>query len=80
MKSTLGDWRQNIQQTRKSHYISITQTRTTLMYNMSNTECKAFTCIRKHLFNVNNMKALFENVSIDEILSFMRETKFDQKI
>ena len=29
---------------------------------------------------VNNMKDLFENVNTDKILSFLKETKFYQKI
>ena len=38
-------------------------------------ECKAFHSRQKTPFNVNNMKDLFENTYIDEILSFLRETK-----
>ena len=53
------------------------------MYNISNTlhvkhfiiECKAFTFIRKHFFNVNDIKDMFENINIDEILYFLQETK-----
>ena len=59
-----------------------------LRYNMSNTctvkhfviGCKTFTRVIKWLFNVNNMKDLFENINMDEILSFLRGTKWYQKI
>ena len=36
-------------------------------------ECRTFTVIRKRFFKVNNLTNLFENVKIDDILSFLRE-------
>ena len=36
-------------------------------------ECRAFAVIRKRFFKVNNLTDLFENVKIDDILSFLRE-------
>ena len=42
-------------------------------------ECRAFAVIRKRFFNVNNLTDLFENVKIDDILSFLRETELYQK-
>ena len=38
-------------------------------------EYKSFTHIRKLLFNINNMKDLFENINKDELVSFLRETR-----
>ena len=44
-------------------------------------ESGTFILIKKCFFNANNMKVLFENVSIDGILLFfLRETKLNQKI
>ena len=43
-------------------------------------ECRTFTVIRKQFFKVNNLTDLFENVKIDGILSFLRETELYQKI
>ena len=42
-------------------------------------ECRAFAVIRKRFFKVNNLNDLFENVKIDDILSFLRETELYQK-
>ena len=42
-------------------------------------ECRTFAVIRKRFFKVNNLTNLFENVKIDEILSFLRETELYQK-
>ena len=42
-------------------------------------ECKAFTVIRKRFFKVNSLTDLFENVKIDDVLSFLRETELYQK-
>ena len=36
-------------------------------------ECKAFAVIRKRIFKVNSLINLFENVKIDNVLSFLRE-------
>ena len=33
-------------------------------------KCKAFTNIRKRLFNINDIKDLFENINMNEILPF----------
>ena len=41
-------------------------------------ECGAFAFIRKHFFN--NMKDLFESVTIDDILSFWKEIKLYSKV
>ena len=43
-------------------------------------ECRAFAIFRKRFFKVNNLTDLFENVKIDDILSFLRETELYQKI
>ena len=43
-------------------------------------ECRTFAVIRKRFFKVNNLTDLFENVKIDDILSFLRETELYQKI
>ena len=43
-------------------------------------ECRIFTVIRKRFFKVNNLTDLFENVKIDDILCFSRETEFHKKI
>ena len=42
-------------------------------------ECRTFAVIRKRFFKVNNLTDLFENVKIDDILSFLRETELYQK-
>ena len=42
-------------------------------------ECKTFAVIRKRVFKVNNLTDLFENVKIDNILSFLRGTELYQK-
>ena len=42
-------------------------------------ECRAFDVIRKRFFKVNSLTDLFENVKIDDILSFLRETELYQK-
>ena len=42
-------------------------------------ECRAFTVIRKQFFKVNSLTDLFENIKIDDILSFLRETELYQK-
>ena len=38
-------------------------------------ECRTFAVIRKRFFKVNNLTDLFENVKIDDIPSFLRETE-----
>ena len=43
-------------------------------------ECRAFAVIRKRFFKENNLTDLFENVKINDILSFLRETELYQKI
>ena len=43
-------------------------------------EYRAFAVIRKRFFKVNNSTDLFENVKIDDILSFLREIELYQKI
>ena len=43
-------------------------------------ECRTFSVIRKRFFKVNNLTGLFENIKIDDILSFLRETELYQKI
>ena len=42
-------------------------------------ECRAFAVIRKRFFKVNSLTDQYENVKIDDILSFLRETEFYQK-
>ena len=44
------------------------------------TECRAFAVIRKRFFKVNSLTDLFENVKIDVVLSFLRETGLYEKI
>ena len=39
-----------------------------------------FTDTRKHYFHANTMKDLFENVHMDNVLSFLKETRLYQKI
>ena len=43
-------------------------------------ECRAFAVIRKWFFKVNSLTDLFENVKIDDVPSFLRETELYQKI
>ena len=43
-------------------------------------ECRTFAVIRKRFFKVNNLTDLFENIKIDDILSFLRDTELYQKI
>ena len=43
-------------------------------------ESRTFAVIRKRFFKVNNLTDLFENVKIDDFLSFLRETGLYQKI
>ena len=53
---------------------------TTCMVKHILIECRIFAVIRKRFFKVNNLTDLFENVKIDDILSFLRETDLYQKI
>ena len=45
-------------------------------------ECRAFAVIRKQFIKVNSLTDLFENVKVDDVLSFLRETglfvKYDE--
>ena len=43
-------------------------------------ECKVFNGTRKRYFHENTMKDLFENVHMDNFLSFLKETGLEQKI
>ena len=43
-------------------------------------ECRTFAVIWKRFFKVDNLTDLFENVKINDILSFLRETELYQKI
>ena len=43
-------------------------------------ECKVFNNTRKHYFDASTMKDLFENVHMDDVLSFLKETGLYQKI
>ena len=43
-------------------------------------ECKLFNDTRKRYFHANTMKDLFENVHMDNVLSFLKETGLYQKI
>ena len=43
-------------------------------------EYRVFAVIRKRFFKVNNLTDLFENVKIDDIRFFLRETELYQKI
>ena len=43
-------------------------------------ECKVFNDTRKRYFHANSMKDLFENVHMDNVLSFLKETGLYQKI
>ena len=42
-------------------------------------ECRAFPVTGKQFLKVNSLTDLFENVKIDDILSFLRETELYQK-
>ena len=42
-------------------------------------ECKVFNITRKRYFQIRNMKNLFENVPMDDVLSFLKETGLYQK-
>ena len=42
-------------------------------------ECRAFTVIRKRFFKVTSLTELFENVKIDDVLTFLRETGLYEK-
>ena len=69
---TLSFWNRN-------HNHSLTcQTTCTVKHILI--ECKTFAVTRKRFFKVNNLTDLFENVKIDNILSFLRETELYQKI
>ena len=43
-------------------------------------ECRAFAVIKKRFFRVTSLTELFENVKIDDVLSFLRETGLYEKI
>ena len=43
-------------------------------------ECRAFAVIRKRFFKVTSLTKLFENIKIDDVLSFLRETGLYEKI
>ena len=43
-------------------------------------ECKVLNDTRKRYFHANTMKDLFENVHMDNVLSFLKETGLYQKI
>ena len=43
-------------------------------------ECRAFAVIRKRFFKVTSLIELFENIKIDDVLSFLRETGLYEKI
>ena len=43
-------------------------------------ECKVFNDTRKHYFHANTMKDLFENVHMDNVVSFLKETGLYKKI
>ena len=45
---------------------------TTCMVKHILIECRTFAVIRKRLFKINNLTDLFENIKIDDILSFLR--------
>ena len=48
---------------------------TTCMVKHILMECRAFAAIRKRFFQVNSLTDLFENVKIEDVLSFLRETE-----
>ena len=43
-------------------------------------ECGDLTLARQEFYNVNNIKELFDNVSVSDILSFLRETNLYSKL
>ena len=57
---------------------STCQTPCTIKYLLL--ECKVFNDTRKRYFHANTMKDLFENVYMDNVLSFLKETGLYQKI
>ena len=42
-------------------------------------ECRAFAVIRKRFFKVTSLTELFENIKIDDVLSFLRKTELYEK-
>ena len=57
---------------------SICQTPCTIKHVLL--ECKGFNDTRKRYFHENTIKDLFENVHMDNVLSFLKETGLYQKI
>ena len=43
-------------------------------------ECRAFAVIWKRFFKVTSLTELFENIKIDDVLSFLQETRLYEKI
>ena len=43
-------------------------------------ECKNFAVIRKYFYHINNRRNAFNNISIDNILFFLKEMKLYQKL
>ena len=43
-------------------------------------ECRAFALIRKRFFKVNSLRDLFENIKMEDVLYFLRETGLCQRI
>ena len=54
----------------KNSNLNVCQTSCTVKHFLI--ECKVFTHIRKSLYNVNHMKDHFENINIDEFLSYQK--------
>ena len=43
-------------------------------------KCQYFNVIRSNYYNVHNMKDLFEKVTVDKIINFLKETSLYQYI
>ena len=41
---------------------------------------QSFRCYQKKIFKVTSLTELFENIKIDDVLSFLRETRLYEKI
>ena len=91
IQPTLGEWRPAFRKSRREQVVisrlCIGHTRLTHALTCQTTctvkhiliECRAFAVIRKGFFKVNSLTDLFENVKIDDALSFLREAGLYEK-
>ena len=96
IQPTLGEWRPASRKSRREQVVitrlRIGHTRLTHSFILKQEpQPQCLTCTVKHIligcrtfrkqfFKVNNLTYLFENIKIDDILSFLRETELYQKI